>query len=409
VPTKSLASGISGTRRRQLLTEARSSAQASPEDAPYDENFFLRQVEETVDRVLSWYYENSKEALDNGNGGGLEIDFSNKTAVKGTALAVQRLQPPSSREAVGVAMRLKERLLAFRKDEARNCPRCWLQRAHCVCRHCPVLSASGTIKEGTTTTDTASSPLFATAPRVDKMFLVMHHKEICLTVDTAKLLMASMPRQVHLVVSGIGPEFQPTAKDLHDAVQGLGAAKAAATDAVWALFPSPTARTASELLSGPLGNENDEGDDGSHYNRWDRSISLIVFDGTWEQARRMYKRYIPVEREETDDTTSSVQRVRLSDKSLATIVGDGRQLRRHPLLWREISTVSAVRLLFQDLHECSDGGDGGNRSRSQQQPPPSPDGSTELLPWWDALAEYQAIADAAARKQLGRPRTKSVP
>ena len=60
----------------------------------------------------------------------------------------------------------------------------------------------------------------------------------------------------------------------------------------------------------------------------------------------------------------------------------GRQLRRHPIPWREISTVAALRLLLDEIcfnRECD----------------------------WSALGSYQEKADSGARAQLGKVRTKS--
>ena len=56
--------------------------------------------------------------------------------------------------------------------------------------------------------------------------------------------------------------------------------------------------------------------------------------------------------------------------------GEGRQLRSHPTAWREVGTLAATRHFLGALGVSS-----------------AP-----------VLADYQAVADAAARRQLGPPR-----
>ena len=56
--------------------------------------------------------------------------------------------------------------------------------------------------------------------------------------------------------------------------------------------------------------------------------------------------------------------------------GEGRQLRSHPTAWREVGTLAATRHFLGALGVAS-----------------AP-----------RLADYQAVADAAARRQLGPPR-----
>ncbi len=115
------------------------------------------------------------------------------------------------REELAVSSRLWTRLHSFRNNG--DCPRCWLQQAHCICDRCPPL------------TNHKSTV-------IRRIFVYMHHKEICLAVDTAKLLFAAFPAQglpgseplkecapryrddmpmfeAYLVVSGIRRENQP--------------------------------------------------------------------------------------------------------------------------------------------------------------------------------------------------------
>eukprot|EP00957_Ditylum_brightwellii_P104194 7936110-Ditylum_brightwellii.AAC.1 len=68
----------------------------------------------------------------------------------------------------------------------------------------------------------------------------------------------------------------------------------------------------------------------------------------------------------------------------------GLQLRRHPIKWKEISTLEATRLLLRDYLENVD----------------STATSDHSIKPWEALAAYQRMADDAARKQLGPQRKK---
>ena len=71
--------------------------------------------------------------------------------------------------------------------------------------------------------------------------------------------------------------------------------------------------------------------------------------------------------------------------------GSGRQLRRHPIKWKEVSTLEATRLLLKDM------------SKLTSENLLNEDGKA----CHDILADYQLISDAAAVRQLGPPREKS--
>jgi DTW domain-containing protein YfiP len=288
-----------------------------------DSHDFLRQVEASVDRVLS-KYDPQTDILD---------------------------LPPNERESLGIARNLDERIQAFRRNN--DCPRCWMQRAHCICSDCPPLEESDW--------------------PINRVFVLMHHKEICLTVDTAKIIFAAFPKSARLVVGGISPEYQPSMQELVDALS---------ENSCFVLFPSEDAET-FETLS--FRDENAE----TRFNLDNgKKMDLIIIDGTWEQARRLYKRYIPSTADE------GPRRVQLTGQALSTLstpVGEsgaftGRQLRRHPELYREISTLAAMRLLLLDMDAAW---------------------NPTLTRSWDILAEYQERADTAAIRQLGVPRLSS--
>jgi DTW domain-containing protein YfiP len=278
----------------------------------FQQSIFLDQVEESVARVLK-KYDSSGDAIGN----------------------IEDL-PPQERESLGVARNLNTRLQAFARNN--DCRRCWLQQAHCVCEECPPL-------EGGT-----SSP---SLPKVNRLFLLTHHKEICLAVDTAKLILAAFPQSCRLVVGGLSSEYQDSMRELEESIR---------QNNCLVLFPTDDARTfeqieaASETLSA------------------EKSWDLVVVDGTWSQARKLHSRYL-------QNTAGHVQ---LSDSAVATLAQsaseesrEGHQMRRHPIKWKEVSTLEATRLFLGDM-----------MTSSKERP-------------WDKLALYQQKGDAAAIKQLG--------
>ena len=278
---------------------------------------FLDQVEESVARVLQKY-----------DAGGSDVDILDL--------------PPLDRESLGVARVLNTRLQALAKNN--DCRRCWLQQKHCVCNECKPLEATG---------DQSSLP--SVLPKVNRIFLLMHHKEIALHVDTAKLILAAFPKTCRLVVGGIAGEYQDSMTEMQDAM---------ASGNCLILFPSENALTFDAVQHGELDKSQ----------AWD----LIVIDGTWAQARKLHSRYVK----------EGPTHVRLSDEAVETlqiaasgVQRDGHQLRRHPIKWREVSTLEATRLFLGDMMPTI----------TIQRP-------------WDTLALYQQIGDSAARRQLGPPR-----
>ena len=267
--------------------------------------------------------------------------------------------PAGQREAAGVAINIRKRLDALARNN--DCPRCWLQRKHCVCDQCPPCD---------------------NIPKVNRLFLLTHHKEVGLVVDTAKLLLSSFPETSRLVVAGIGREYQVSMGELLDAMSGENARNCIV------LFPSDDARTFHEIESGT--NVEKDKFKSTAIDNWD----VVVIDGTWQQARKLYNRYIPSEQD------GGPWRVQLSREAVAILNGDnepndgpgkipGHQLRRHPIRWREVSTLEATRLLLRDMMGNDD--------------PPSEISISDIKPW-DSLAVYQRIADEAAQRQLGPPR-----
>lgn len=280
--------------------------------------------------------------------------------------------PALQRESVGVANRLSNRIKSLHKNN--DCPTCWLQRAHCICSETPTID-------------------HLVPSNVNRVFMLMHHKEIGLVVDTAKVLLNAMPEKARLVVNGIDEEYQETLRELNEAINQKDRR-------CIVLFPTDDAQTFEDLVK-----ENKEITSTSNGgDLCEEKFDVIVMDGTWNQARKIHSRYIPSEQE------GGPKRVCLSQESLDIIAGinqsdnpvesfrvngvelggSGRQLRRHPIKWKEVSTLEATRLLLKDM------------SKLTSENLLNEDGKA----CHDVLADYQLISDAAAVRQLGPPREK---
>jgi DTW domain-containing protein YfiP len=321
---------------------------------PFD---FLAQVELSVARVLK-KYQSSRDDDD--------MNFT----------PIEMLQiPQAERETVGVALHLDQRLRALRRNN--DCLRCWMQRAHCICSKCPPVDYNNNNENNKRTTihSTFSGQQqqeHEQQQHLNRIFLLMHHKEIGLKVDTAKLILACFPHQCRLVVAGISSEYQDSMKELEMALQ-------IRREKCLVLFPDDTAQTFQEILldsrkTSPATKKNDgvhQNNDGdSDNNDWD----IIVIDGTWTQARRMMSRYLPTEEDggprrvqlsaaavaTLDESSSSSLSLSLSSSSLSLSLSlssssssssssststsrssgmnAGHQLRRHAVTWRQVGT-----------------------------------------------------------------------
>ena len=224
----------------------------------------------------------------------------------------------------------------------------------------------------------------------------MHHKEIALKVDTAKLILATFPHQCRLVIGGIGPEYQETMQEMMDAITQN-------PHQCLLLFPDDAAQTCRDLLDT---NENDHGDHDDdhdladsttvhHKDSVDREWDLIVLDGTWVQARKFCQRYFPQE--------GGPRKVQLSDEAvqnLDSVPGEemksisGHQLRRHAISWRQIGTFEATRLFLKDF----------DTAIHHQHHGRHPHKTCDADRFWDSIQVYQDIANLAAQRELGPPR-----
>lgn len=388
----SMNSHISAKRRRHSLGQptvtrfystalgSSATSTASPPLNCLDPDFFLHQVETTVHNVLSQF-------PDHGNNNESNLQEAQKDFLLTLG--------GSQRESFGVAQNLHQRLSGLRKNN--DCPRCWMQRAHCICKNCPPLGDN-------------------VLPQLNRIFLILHHKEVAMKVDTAKLIMAAFPYKCRLVVAGIAPEYQASMKELNEAMEISSSSKKCLV-----LFPDETAKSMHEILVQDYGqllhysnhNDNDDSEEatspssGSRKNNNSNNnkniyqpYDLIVLDGTWAQARKIHTKYILPAKQ------GGPRRVQLSESAVETLQEandqSGHQLRRHTIAWRQVGTYEATRLFLKDLDDALPN---DNQWLSSSIPATTCSESlstSEAV--WKQIAKYQSIANEAARRELGPPR-----
>lgn len=363
---------------------------------------FLDEVETTIQNVFQKHniqIPHSPSSSINSN----SINFPNNMGRIDTIdTIIETIQPSSQRESVGVAINLYNRIHSLMKNG--DCRRCWFQAAHCICDSIPSLEENEKTERKVDESNNQNEVIPTGAiPNVHRLFLLTHHKEIGLAVDTAKLILACFENTCRLVIGGIDGEFQSSMVELLDAVEQK-------KRRCMVLYPSEDAMTYSDLKrfvqqtqqnsesKQNKGGDDDDDDDNPVYvdDKWD----IIVIDGTWSQARKFHTRYIPPPEDNGPfQVCLSLEAVRILDgKNVddgTDEVVSGRQLRRHPIKWREISTLEATRLLIRDIMNEEIMFDDSEKYDSMREEP-----------CYDVLAKYQHISDEAAKKQLGPPRIK---
>jgi len=393
---------------------------ASSSLSPLDENYFLKQVEITIANVLSEHR--------NSNSNNNENENNSRDNISNADFEVEDLDimdlPGPQREAFGIARHLYRRLSALRRNN--DCPRCWMQRTHCICSHCK--SVSPTIfhhnkkyfhndnknnnydkqttryqNESSVDSSSSSKPLSV----LKRIFVIMHHKEIGLKVDTAKLILASFPFQCELVIGGIGPRYQYSMKKLLESIDDP-------TTTSLVLFPDKSANTLKEIIvNNKLSNGRNSQNqphiicDNKKDNDNNRDYDLIVFDGTWAQARKFHSRYFPPLIEDNNEDNNkdnrrrilSLRNVKLSDEAVqllhngSTQTGEY-QLRRHVIPWRQVGTFEAFRVFLSDW--CQEFPNDNTNNKNDVKD----DDDYNDRKVWQQIESYQRIANAAALREL---------
>jgi DTW domain-containing protein YfiP len=420
--------------------------------SPLDENYFLNQVETTVSNVLNQTYNNNTS---NSNNDVVSFDISVEDVDN---INIMDLPEGTQREAFGIARHLHRRLSSLRRNN--DCPRCWMQRAHCICSHCkPVVVSSSTTPISIDDRDHNNnnnnnnnninnqitngvggegflSGRSSTTSTLRRIFLIMHHKEVGLKVDTAKLILASYPFQCELVIGGIGPEYQKSMKGLLKSIDDP-------TITSLVLFPDESANTLNEIImmndvnnnisennnnikssSSGGGNQilcdNEENHNNNNNNDF---YDLIVLDGTWAQARKFHSRYFPSSIEDDENNNDyndnddnytlhhprrkkKLRHVKLSEVSVQ-LLQDGstqtgeHQLRRHEIPWRQVGTFEAFRLFLRDWSR-----EFPNNNNFTNINDTDDDHDDNNMESWEKIGSYQRIANDAARKELPPSRKK---
>ena len=125
-----------------------------------------------------------------------------------------------------------------------------------------------------------------------RLWVVQHCKEVMRTTATGKLLLLAHPNST-LLVGGV-PD--------HDAELARVCRRSSAV----VLYPSPDALSPPEALHAAVNHRTDRGNDGAVYGdvTVDGSLDILVLDGTWSQARNLFRLLPPDVRKVAVDCTA---------------------------------------------------------------------------------------------------------
>lgn len=394
------------------------------ESQELSEDYFLRQVELTVQNVL-------QDVTSRQQG----KQYGESNAIKSNSMTVNVHDlPKSTRESFGIAKHLNQRLQALRRNN--DCARCWMQRKHCICSRCPPILLNNSNNDDTV------------LPNLGRIFLLMHHKEIGMKIDTAKLILAAFPYHCRLVIAGIDSQYQPSMKELEQAIMQqpitlpsdpYGNSSSSSTshqgedkdtesitsNKCLVLFPHETAKTFTEIYKDDLNKV--EGNRQEHTDNDKIKYDIVVIDGTWAQARKIHSRCLSDPRQNVLRTTSSEEdgenaiidndgkdgkagfnyrNVQLSNEAVEMLQQSesGHQLRRHDIFWRQVGTFEAIRLFLLDVAKETAKENIATTATTTPSTIEKEKGKVDIISTLKSLQSYQQISNQAARIELPPPR-----